>query len=268
MDIELPSEKDLKAIFQVKRYILLPTVTVIVVIGLLAFFVGPSVRKIINTRKEVSKDSEKLASLKKKVESLEGFDESLLIEQVEVLEQALPSKKDVLGLMTTLNGLAEDNDVSLGNYKLSPGSIATEAATPSATKSTAEPQQARERKSGFDSIVVAVNLSGPLEGVGTFLSGVEHSWPLMKLTKLSLNPLKRRVLELDATQSASDRIGVTLELDLFYASLPKQLGTIGKPIASLSEREQELYDEISQYLSYEVDIPQVPTGVEDPFSSF
>lgn len=273
MDIELPSEIDLKAVFQIKRYLYLPVITVIVIIGLLTFFFGPTVQKILRFRKEISLASEELTALETKVEVLESFDDWSLLEQVEVLEQALPSRKDVFGLLTALNGLAADNEVALDNFRLSPGSIATETATPSATTESsrlaAQQRSARERKSGLESIAVEVNITGQFDGVNAFLSGVERSWPLMKLTRIRLYPAKQQMLAPSSTPSASFRLGADLELDLFYALLPTQLGAVSKPIATLSEAEQNLYDELLSYLRYEVSIPStVVTGNEDLFSSF
>jgi hypothetical protein len=269
MDFELPTEIDFQAILRMKQYVIFPALTVIVIVGLLSFFVVPSFRKVSKLRREISLASQELEALDDKVGVLESFDEPALFEQVEVLEQVLPSKKDVFGLLAKVNGLATDNKIAVGKFVLSPGSIATETATESARSESQQVTDSRRARgaSSLESIAIALSISGPFDGVSTFLKGIEQSKPLMKLTKIKLFPEKLR--SPSATTSASLRVGASLELDLFFVALPKQIGAVGDPIFPLSEVEQELYDELLGLKSYEISIPStVVTGREDPFAPF
>ncbi|MCH7951471.1 hypothetical protein IH980_01860 [Patescibacteria group bacterium] len=273
MDIGLPSQVNLKEVLRIKKYLYLPSLTVVVIVGLLAFFIGPTLGKVSNLRKEIALASGELTALETKVEVLQGLDESMLLEQVGVLEHVLPSKKDVFGLLTALNGLAAEEGVALGNFELRPGSIATETATPSASaKKSSEPTRkgpASRRRSDLESIAVSVSVIGSFEDVTAFFSSVERLRPLMRFTQVSLSPVKRRSVEPVATPSATFQVVANLGLDLFYASLPTQLGSASDPLSPLSEAEQLLYDELLGYLSYEVSLPSsIITGNENLFSPF
>jgi len=269
MNLELPEDVNIKSVLAIRKYLYLPVITVTVVVVLLIVVIIPTIRKISQLRKEVKLKKEQLAALEVKSTFLASIDEPQVQDQLKILERILPANKDVFSLLVSLNGLAVDTGVALGNFKTVPGSIATESATPSSRPEEGEPvaaqRQASARKQAdLDTIDVSFDLVGPFGGISNFIVNLEQIRPLMKLNKLSVVPAKAR-----SESSAADRVSAKIELSLFYAPLPEQLGAVGSPIVPLSETELTLFDELSTYSAYEISVPTgLQIGREDPFAPF
>lgn len=271
MDLELPSDADLKNLLKVRKYLYLPFLVVVVVVALTAVVVGPNLGKVSRLRKEIAASRKELGGLEDKSEMLESMDEEELEEKVKVLERILPSTKDVYGLLASLNGLAEENQVSLANFEVVPGSIATEAATASAgtrKDSSNRRRTAASKQSSLESLNFSLQAVGGFDSVRQFVEKIEDLQPLMKLTKVTLSDRKQRFEFLQATPSATTLINANIELDLFFVPLPERLGELGDPVFELTQKESELYEELQKYGAYEAEVPQDVSGRQDPFAPF
>ena len=269
MNLELPQEVNIKSVLAIRKYLYLPAMTATVVVVLLTAVITPNIRRISLLRKEVKLAKEQMAGLEEKSSFLASIDEPQLQDQLIILERILPADKDVFGLLVSLNGLAVDTGVALGNFKTVPGSIATESATPSARPEEGEPdvsqrQDAARKQVDLDTLGVSFDLVGPFGDISNFILNLERLKPLMKLNILSIVPSKAR-----SEASTADRVAAKIELSLFYAPLPEQLGAVGSPIVPLSEVELTLFDELSTYSAYEITVPtSLQIGREDPFAPF
>ncbi|OGY18328.1 MAG: hypothetical protein A2900_04435 [Candidatus Chisholmbacteria bacterium RIFCSPLOWO2_01_FULL_50_28] len=276
MKIEFPSQISFRHLLQIKKYVYFPLITLVVVSALLVFVIIPTFRNLTLLRSEISRRKEIQRGLEMKIEILRGLDEARLLEQVETLEKAIPSRKDVFLLLTSLNGLASQTGVALGSFSLSPGSLATGAATGSATS---QPDRPAETGSGraaassqLASIEVGIEVLGPFEGVQMFLSGLEHVVPLMRLTSVDLAPATLETPVFASTSSAfplvSD-ITANAILGMFYAPLPTELGAVTDPIETPSETEQGVYEQLLSFTSFPASSSaNIPTGREDVFAPF
>jgi len=277
IDIDLPSQVTLRTVLGMKKYLYFPILALFVVVGLLVFVAVPSIRKVVLLRQEISQKNETLRSLEQKVEVLKSLDENQLLTQVENLERTLPSRKDVFLLLTSLNGLASQTGVSLEQFSLAPGSLATASATDSSTnRSTAQDDlssSGREAASSqLASLGVEVKITGSFEAVKGFLSNLEQLIPLMRLTTLDLSPASEETpVSLAGTTALPvvPEVSANFTIAMFYASLPTQLGTITEPIQTLTESEQGLYDKLLSFISFPASpSASVPTGREDVFAPF
>ena len=269
MNLELPQDVNIKSVLAIRKYLYLPVLTVMVVVVLLIAVITPNIRKISQLRKEVKLAKEQLVGLEEKSNFLASIDEPNLQDQLTNLERILPANKDVFSLLVSLNGLAVDHGVAVGNFKTVPGSIATESATASARPEEGEPvvaqrQESARKQAYLDTLDVSFDLVGTFEGISNFILNLERLKPLMKLNTLSIVPAKAR-----SDTSTADRVSAKVGLSLFYAPLPEQLGAVGSPIIPLADSELTLYDELSTYSAYEITVPtSLQIGREDPFAPF
>lgn len=269
MEIQLPSDIDLHEILSVRKYIYVPVVTVVAVVVLVSSVIVPHVKKVTEARRQVGMAKSELSLLEDKVTALEAIDEQAVSEQIDRLERVLPSDKNVFSLLVSLTGLAAENSVSLESFDISPGSIASESATPSAlpAQEVAASRQQGERKQNLETLSATFTIFGDFSRVEHYLTQVERLQPLVKLGTIKLAPLERRSAVV-ATESGVPVI-VDVQLDFFYAPLPEQLGTISDPLVAITETELALYESFSDYFSYDAQIPStLVIGKEDLFSGF
>ncbi len=273
-NIEFPSQVNFRTILGIKKYLYFPLITVLVVVGLLFLLVIPSLRKISLLRGEISDETETKKVLIRKEEVLKSLDEAQLLSQVERLERAVPSRKDVYSLLASLNGLAFSNGVSLSRFSLTPGSLATASASSSATSQTqvSEAVAGRGETAALSLLEAAVEVSGPFDGVKAFLLKLESLVPLMRLISLELTPATEETTTSISTHSAFPvvfEVTANLVIDMFYAPLPTQLGVITDPVQEITDSEKNVYERILSFTSFSASpSATVSTGREDIFAPF
>lgn len=281
MEITLPQQVNIKTVLGIRKYFYLPAIVVALVILLLMGVVIPNIRKIMGTRKEIKQQSEKLLSLEKKATELQTMNEQDLVEELILLEEALPSGKDVLALFRSLDGLAADSQVYLGKISLSPGRIASASATPSAVPREGDlvsEQKERRGSSSLDALNFSFRLTGTFAGMMKFLENIEKLRPLMKVDTFELtSAIGGEVpVSTDSSVTSSATVDLRLSISMFYAGFPASLGQISDPIIPLTQAELELLDELANYKRYEAvgftgivgEGIEVEKGREDMFAPF
>lgn len=224
--------------------------------ALLVFAIIPQFQETLALNSELEKEKPRLENLQQKLVELENvqFDPDFL--QKEVVEAALPSKKPLLELLTSLNTIAVDNGVSITEFSLNPGLIASDAAE-------LNNQQARKIQSeGVDTLKVEMIVSGTFDSVGDFLIDLEKISPFTTVTQLGLTSRNRGD---DFGAQASDmQAKITSESYFFTQSVS---AAVEAPLPSLSSREQEVLQELTAFS--QVDLPEqleiTGGGLEDLF---
>lgn len=279
MEVKLPDEASLKSVLAIRKFVVLPGITAVVVILLSIFFLSPQVRSIFESRKEIEKKSDELEDLEEKVDFLESLDEYRLEEQVKILEEVLPSNKAVIQWMNSLNGAAGESNVALGVIALRPGSIATQAATASASQASSKALQRKVASGksedkigtgGLESFDIEFDAIGRVEGIKEFLNRILKASPLLRISDLALEPdVRYRGGEISQDAYRGENVNVKVGMLLFYSPLPSDLGSVNKKMLSISEDQAELYEELLDFTSYkDATSSNYPVGREDIFASF
>src|SRR5258708_27410900 len=117
-------------------YLSVAVVSWIVMIVLSVLFVVPQTQQIISESTQISLQQQKLADATTKVAFLQSLSAQDLQSQKTLLQTVLPSQKPVTPLISSMEQLAQDAGVTLKNFELNPGSVATNSAasTTSITK--------------------------------------------------------------------------------------------------------------------------------------
>lgn len=253
-----------KKIFQ-KEY-LFPVLVGLVIVFILSRFTFPQVEQILEARRELKREKGQLEQLIKKATDLERLDEETLKNNFEITQKALPSEKDISGLLFTINRLRNEATISSGKFQIRPGVISTPSATPSlATSSPATPSAGKtktgpqavqkERSQTLASLNFKLSLSGGFVALRNFLEKIKGISPLLVVSSLDFS-------------QKEEEIKADLGVVFHYQFLPSFLGKIDDALPVLTEKDKEILAQISNFPDYS-QIPSIvnliPLGKLNPF---
>lgn len=128
-----------------------------------------------------------------------------------LVEQALPRFKEPLQVMRTLEAVAQQTQVSLGEYDLNPGIVSTE----SAQETGSSRSRNTSRSSPFQSLRLEIEASGSFQQLTTAIDNIEQSLPLMEITDLRIAPARRS----GTGDLTNVEYTATLQLESYYADI-------------------------------------------------
>lgn len=224
---------------------------------LVVFAIVPQFQEILKLNTELQKEKPRLEKLQQKLVELENVQFSPEFSQKEIVDFALPSKKPLLELLTSLNTIAVDNKVSISEFSLNPGLIATSAA---------EMEALSKNKSisddGVDELQVEMVINGSFADVGSFLIDLEKISPFTTVKQLALSSQKSG--DDFGTQADDMQAKITSSSYFFVQSVS---AAVEAPLPTLNQREQEVLQELTAFSQF--DLPEqleiTGGGLEDLF---
>jgi len=244
--------------FLVNRKSMATAIGLFVVSAALVFLaIIPQFRETLGLNSQLNNEKPKLAKLQKKLVELDNIQFSPEFSQKEVVEAALPSKKPLLELLTSLNTISEADQVVISEFSLNPGLIATSEA-----EIQAEAKKSSKKNEGVDGIDVEMTVVGTFTNVGKFLIDLEKISPFTTITQLELSS---RASGDDFTQQASDiQAKITTTSYFFTQSVA---ASVEAPLPTLSQPEVNVLTELANFSN--VDLPEqleiTGGGLEDLF---
>lgn len=228
------------------RHKSLAIASLIALISIAMIFIAiiPIYQSAFNMLGKIKTKSAELESMTTKVTLLSKLDPSVLDERVSVLNNALPSRKDVLLYLTSINGLSQELGLTFGGLSLTPGDISE--ATGSAVRTTTP---------GLQYLATDIKMGGSKENVYTFLRTIEEVLPLMQIDKIKVSILGDNQYSLD------------LNLAMLWA--PTATIDVKGPVTLFGEEEDKYFSQLSLYRRFDVVAPispSTPVGKSDLFS--
>jgi hypothetical protein len=172
-----------------------------------------------------------LDDLTAKVSILSKLDPVVLQSRVDVLNAALPPRKDVLTYLSAIDGLSRELGLTFGGLSIAPGEI--EEATGSAKKSV-------KTVGGVQSLETEIKMRGGQDGVYTFLRSIETVLPLMQIKNI-------KVSILDDNQYA-----LSLTLGMLWAE-PATIDVKGA-VTLFGPEEDKYFTQLSEYRRFEANV--------------
>jgi hypothetical protein len=215
--------------------------------------VVPKISETIEAHKSLGAVEADLAAAEKKLLQLESVDEAQILQIGRDLRTALPAQKPYYEMLLLLQQLGAKTGVSLGDFELNPGAIATAAA-----------ETAKVSKEGYVVLDTELSVSGTTEQVSEFITSVQSSLPLLLVKEITISGDKKDVSE-DVRQ-------VNLALEILYMADAPQASTVKlTPLPPLSSSVDEVVRAIAGYYDpqkeYEGEImPLGETVREDIFN--
>lgn len=214
--------------FMLKAVGLAVVVVAILLLATIPFFENASSlsSKLSTRRKEASE-------LAQKVTILSGLDQAVLTERVQILDHALPPRKDVVLYLSTVDGLVRELNLNFGGLSLAPGEV-TEASLSASTK------QANSRASvlGLHTLDTDLKIDGSEDNIYTFLRILENSAPLMQIKDVKLT-----------RNQGGDHFTLSLRLGMLYA--PATLEQVKGQITLFDAKEEAYFQDLASFRRFE-----------------
>lgn len=227
----------------------------VVSVCLVIFAIVPQFQETLDLNSQLKKEKPKLDKLQRKLVELDNIQFSAEFSQRGFVEAALPSRKPLLELLTSLHTISESDNVSIGEFSLSPGLVATNEAEIIADANK------KSNNDGVDTIDVEMVVTGTFSNIGSFLINLEKISPFTTITQLGLSS---RSSGDDFNQQESDmRAKISTKSYFFTQSVA---ASIEAPLPTLNALEQSVLRDLADFSS--IDLPEqleITGGLEDLF---
>lgn len=212
-------------------YLTVAIVSWAVMIVLTLVFVIPQIQQISTQRSQIAVVEKKLADMVAKVQTLQALNPEELQAQRVLLQTVLPSQKPVTPLISSLEKLASDAGVSLKNFELSPGNVATDSSKPGlqvlAVKGLIQ---------GVGALPLKLEVQGEFSQMNVFFQSLDTVVPLVNVKTIDFTQLTQNVSSL----LANTQYKASVELESLYALPEAGTGKVDPnavlPIVSAQER--------------------------------
>ncbi len=201
------------------------------VLSALIIFIG-IIQQISPIQASLSKLKEREAEETKfseKAEQLKQLAADPNFKQSSNIDEVLPSHKPLLEILNNLNTVANSAEVTIKNFSLNPGEIASD--TTKVKKNTAEQR--------YDYLDLDFSVSGSLWKIQNFLSLIEQVTPISTITSISIN---RNIDEDKNAQAQADLI-----LRTFYFTQPIKT-TITSPLPAIAATDRQILNSVNELI--------------------
>jgi Tfp pilus assembly protein PilO len=203
-------------------------VFMVVVVGSL-FVLLPQSTQLKESMENIEKTQQQLNQAQAKISEISQIDVTQLNRLENLAANALPEHKPYFEALVTLQQLAAETGIFLQDFKLDPGSLATE----SAKKTAISPD-------GSVKMSTKLSIMGTTESVSQFVERLQQSLPLVTITSISIGQ--------NNNEEETDRRQADLSLDLYYAGpLPDKGKLSYEPLSQISESQQAVFDLLANY---------------------
>jgi hypothetical protein len=196
----------------------------------------------LGTNRKLAAEEQKVTQLNRKVQELEQLKFSPEFAQAETINSVLPSHKPLLELLNNLNTVASQTRVSITEFEISPGEIASDSTQ------VAEKAAVKRATPDYNQLDLKLTILGELNQVRSFMDLIERVSPLTTITSLSVD---RRV----ENGQLSNITRADLELSTYYYTKPIE-STLSSALPEISERERAVFREILEFTPPELEEQQ------------
>lgn len=215
------------------------------VVSVILLLVGllPSMGRVGELRKKIVLRSKEESRLTQKMRVISTMDKTALTSRVEVLDKALPPRKDVVVYLATVDGLSRELGLSFAGISLSPGDVTEASASSKVRKS--------DIVSGVHVLETEVKINGSREKLYEFLRALERTSPLMQIKNVQMSSLG----------AEEDNYALALNLGMLWAS--RDEGKITGVVELFTEKEESYFHELAVLRTFDTRALTEQEGVGD-----
>ena len=215
-------DEQLKQTFLQYRLYLVPAVVIGTCFLLVSNVVMPQFQSWLSLEKKLAEDKARLGVMTKNLQLLSSLDEQTLDAKLTLVAAALPSDKDLYGIVTAVNRAGITSGAVVGDYSFS-GSSSQQSDTGGAGKSADK---------GNQSVNLTLIVAGNIDTIKRFITEIKHQLPLA---------------DISSARIAEGGSGSTVELLFYYKDFPKLAFASDKALQNLSASEDELINQINEF---------------------
>ncbi len=235
-------------LWRTRQYLIMSIGLIVLAAFILLFAAYPQVQAALELRSNTNRLRPQLENLEKKLAQLENVRFEPEFSQMDVINEAMPSKKPLLELLTNLSAISMAHQVDITEFQLSPGEVATTAA---------ELQRNTRQRGDVDTLDVELSIQGSRDNVNQFLNSIEKISPFTTITQLTISTATRLGGELSTAKMATST---------FFFTKPITT-TVDSPLPVIAEHEKNVLDELAAFtlpnLNEQTEV--VGGGLEDLF---
>lgn len=236
--------------------VLIPVLTLVVDMGVLVLVLVPTLKSIPPVQKQLDSVNERVGKLSQKITTLNSMDESKLRGLLQTANNAVPSDKNVPGLLSGLERAAQAASASIEGFAIAPGKIGTSSAAEATPSASAVIPKEKNLAHGVAGIPFKAVLKGGYLALHDFLASLYKSNRLLNVDNVVFSTSK----------SGSSDVVSSLDLYLYYQPEPKTLGSSEVGIEQITLAQENAINSISSYPVFTSSPPVVPTGKSNPFA--
>ena len=188
---------------------------------------------------KLASEQQKIDQLNKKAQELEQLKFSPEFAQADVINKVLPSHKPLLELLNNLNSVAGETSVSITEFEINPGEIATDSTQ------IAQQAAAKKQQTDYDRLDLKLTIIGELDQIRRFMDLIERVSPLTTITNLTVD---RKVEGGQLTNTT--RADLALSTYFYTKSIAS---TLSSPLPEISAREREIFQAILSFTPAELE---------------
>lgn len=231
------SKEGLKEFYQKNRSLIFPVLVGLASLLLIFLVLIPQIGNLISDNSSLTQVQEKSRFLEVKASELQNVDEVKLQKDLNISLNALPSNKDYLEVINLIQALLPQSGFSLNSLQFGQDT----------------------NQSTRLAFTVKMELSGPRSSLNVLLTNFESTYRPMRIASIETNTKEQN----------SAFVSAVILLNIFYSPLPTSLGSVETPLPKLSDKDQELINNLAKVITPVSSAGpvsgNVPLGKSDPF---
>lgn len=220
--------------FYSRKYFSLGVALIIAAVTIFVFATYPQVDVALSNHQLLQKEEKNLEKVRKKSIELEQVKLLPEFTQAALVDEVLPSKKPLLEIISSLNNVANTNNVTLTDFSVKPGDIASDS-----TKVNTQRSSSNTKYQKLDSNLAA---SGTIEDVENFISILERITPITTVTDISLS--RSRKEGADGEEIVLAKADLSISSYFFTQSIR---AAVDQPLPKIGEKEKEIFNTIQEF---------------------
>lgn len=241
----------------------MPVLSIAVSILIAYFVIWPKFGEVLSMRTTNKQMDVQAAQLEEKAQTLSSLsqDKVSLEKQLAQAEQLLPSTNGVFLVLREIELAAGSSGILLEKTDVDAKSISN---IQTGTTAPAPPDKNASSVAGLSpAVVIKLSLTGGYKSFLQFMGSLYNDSRVVSIDDLSLS---------SSTQNNSGVVRASITINAFWKPLPKDLGSIDKPVDKLSDAENSRLSavETAQMAQTATSsaVPRVPLGRSDLFAPF
>lgn len=246
---------NIRILVSTRKFLLFTIALGVIAATLVLAVLIPQAQEAMNTISKLRSETPKTDALRKKSASLDSITGTAEYAQIEVVDEALPSKKPLLELLLSIRNVSQTTGARVTKFELSPGLVASDAAQLQ--------KQERQNNKGFDSLSVDLEIAGSFKQLQDFLLKVEQVSPFTTVTLMEINGQ----LTDTTLQKADQEFKAKLTTETYFFTQPIAV-RVEAPLPVLATPEQNVLRALASFAPSDLPEQKEVTGggLEDPFS--
>lgn len=241
-----------------------PVLAIAVSLLVLFLVVWPKFNQIKDMHSSNEDIKVRAQGLEQKAQILATFNPDELEEQLVAAQALLPSNKEVFVFLKQIENASASSGILLNKVDVVPGTInegissavpgAGGAAAPAPVTGSAPTQSALSALAS--SVQIKLLVTSSYGSLLQFMSSMYSGSRVVSIEDMSV-----------ATDYGNSQVRSSLTVNSYWKALPLDLGSIEKPVATLTDKEKQILTAVNKTgVSSEPTAPEVPLGKSDLFA--